>query len=137
MQTSGEVAPMPVYGSTKSTDLSYEAAVEKVTNALKVEGFGVLTTIDVQQTLKQKLGVDFEHYLILGACNPQLAYQALQSEQEIGLLLPCNVIVYEAGGRTQVSVLDPERALGITDNKLLTPIAQQAKEKLERALAAV
>ncbi len=128
---------MPAYGSTKNVDLPFEEAVDKVTEALKAEGFGVLTTIDVQQTLKQKLGADLGPYVILGACNPQLAHQALQSEPEIGLLLPCNVIVYEAAGRTQVSVLDPERALGITDNKLLTPIALQAKEKLERALAAV
>ena len=128
---------MPSYGMTKVVDLPYQQAVDKVTDALKAEGFGVLATINVQETLKQKLGVDLGDYVILGACNPQLAYQALQAEQEIGLLLPCNVIVYTSGGTTKVSVLDPQQALGITNNDSLSSIAQQAKEKLERALTAV
>ncbi len=128
---------MPSYGMTKVVDLSYQQAVDKVTDALKAEGFGILATINVQETLKQKLGVDLGDYVILGACNPQLAYEALQTEQEIGLLLPCNVIVYTSGGITKVSVLDPQQALGITNNDALSPIAQQAKVKLERALAAV
>ena len=128
---------MPSYGITKVVDLPYQQAVDKVTDALKAEGFGVLTTINVQETLKQKLGVDLGDYVILGACNPQLAYQALQTEQEIGLLLPCNVIVYTSGGKTAVSVLDPQQALGITNNESLSSIAEEAKAKLERALAAV
>jgi uncharacterized protein (DUF302 family) len=128
---------MPSYGITKVVDLPYQQAVDKVTDALKAEGFGVLTTINVQETLKQKLGVDLGDYVILGACNPQLAYQALQTEQEIGLLLPCNVIVYTSGGKTAVSVLDPQQALGITNNESLSSIAEEAKGKLERALAAV
>ena len=128
---------MPSYGLTKDVDLPYQQAVDRVTDALKAEGFGVLTTIDVQQTLKQKLDLDMGNYVILGACNPQFAHQALQAEQEIGLLLPCNVIVYTSDGKTRVSVLNPEQALGITANAALTPIAQQAKSKLERALAAV
>ena len=128
---------MPSYGITKVVDLPYQQAVDKVTDALKAEGFGVLATINVQETLKQKLGVDLGDYVILGACNPQLAYQALQTEQEIGLLLPCNVIVYTSGGKTAVSVLDPQQALGITNNESLSSIAEEAKGKLERALAAV
>jgi uncharacterized protein (DUF302 family) len=128
---------MPSYGLTKDVDLPYQQAVDRVTDALKAEGFGVLTTIDVQQTLKQKLDLDMGNYVILGACNPQFAHQALQAEQEIGLLLPCNVIVYTSDGKTRVSVLNPEQALGIPANAALTPIAQQAKSKLERALAAV
>ena len=128
---------MPSYGITKVVDLPYQQAVDKVTDALKAEGFGVLATINVQETLKQKLGVDLGDYVILGACNPQLAYQALQTEQEIGLLLPCNVIVYTSGGKTAVSVLDPQQALGITNNESLSSIAEEAKAKLERALAAV
>ena len=128
---------MPSYGITKVVDLPYQQAVDKVTEALKAEGFGVLATINVQETLKQKLGVDLGDYVILGACNPQLAYQALQTEQEIGLLLPCNVIVYTSSGKTAVSVLDPQQALGITNNESLSSIAEEAKGRLERALAAV
>ncbi len=128
---------MPPYGMTKVVDLPYQQAVDKVTDALKAEGFGVLTTINVQETLKQKLGVDLGDYVILGACNPQLAYQALQTEHEIGLLLPCNVIVYTSGDKTRVSVLDPQQALGIANNESLSSIAEEAKGKLERALAAV
>lgn len=128
---------MASYGMTKTVDLPYEEAVEKITAALKSEGFGVLTTINVKETLKNKLGVDMGDYVILGACNPHLAWQALQTEEEIGLLLPCNVIVYTGKGGTQVAVLDPEEALGITENEGLSPIAQQAREKLERALTAV
>ncbi len=128
---------MPPYGMTKVVDLPYQQAVDKVTDALKAEGFGVLATINVQETLKQKLGVDLGDYVILGACNPQLAYQALQTEHEIGLLLPCNVIVYTSGDKTRVSVLDPQQALGIANNESLSSIAEEAKGKLERALAAV
>lgn len=128
---------MPSYGMTKAVDLPYEQAVARVTDALKAEGFGILTTIDVQKTMKEKLGADLDRYVILGACNPQLAHRALQAEQDIGLLLPCNVIVYATDGQTRVSVLDPQEALGIAGNAALAPIARQAKENLERALAAV
>ena len=97
------------YGFTITTPLSYTAAIEAVTAALKTEGFGVLTTIDVQATLKQKLGAEMPCYTILGACNPPLAHRALSAEPEIGLLLPCNVIVYMAvTGQTTVSAIDPE-----------------------------
>jgi len=99
---------MADYGFSKTIDAPYEAAIEKVTAALKEEGFGVLTTIDVKDTLKKKLNVDFRKYVILGACNPPLAYKTLQAETEIGLLLPCNVIVYENDeGKSVVSAIDP------------------------------
>ena len=125
------------YGFSKSVDLSYEQAIEKVTEELKKEGFGVLTTIDVKDTLKKKLNVDFSKYVILGACNPPFAYESLQAEEELGLLLPCNVIVYEKEGKTRVSVFDPMVMGAMIDNPKIGPIAQKVKEKLQRALAAV
>ena len=125
------------YGFSKTVDLSYEQAIEKVTEELKKEGFGVLTTIDVKDTLKRKLNVDFSKYMILGACNPPFAYESLQAEEELGLLLPCNVIVYEKEGKTRVSVFDPMVMGAIIDNPQIGPIAQKVKEKLQRALAAV
>jgi uncharacterized protein (DUF302 family) len=117
--------------------LSYEQAIEKVTEELKKEGFGVLTTIDVKDTLKKKINIDFSKYMILGACNPPFAYESLQAEEEVGLLLPCNVIVYEKEGKTRVSVFDPMVMGAIIDNPQIGPIAQKVKEKLQRALAAV
>jgi uncharacterized protein (DUF302 family) len=115
----------------------YEEAIERATAALKTEGFGVLTTIDVKDTLKKKLGVDYPKYTILGACNPPFAYQSLQVEEELGLLLPCNVVVYEKEGKTRVSVFDPMVMTKIIDNQNMVSVAQQVKEKLQRALAAV
>ncbi len=111
-----------------------EEAVERVAAALKEEGFGILTTIDVQRTLKEKLQLDSRPYVILGACNPHLAHQALQTEPEIGLLLPCNVIVYEADGGTVVAAMDPAAALALAGNAALEPIAGEARSRLERAL---
>ena len=125
------------YGFSKTVDLTYEKAIEKVTAELKKEGFGVLTTIDVRDTLKKKLNVEFSKYMILGACNPPFAHQSLQIEEELGLLLPCNVIVYKKEGKTKVSVFDPMVMTKVIDNPNMAPIAQQVKEKLERALAAV
>ena len=125
------------YGFSKTVDLSYEQAIEKVTEELKKEGFGVLTTIDVKDTLKKKLNVDFSKYMILGACNPLFAYESLQTEEELGLLLPCNVIVYEKEGKTRVSVFDPMVMGAIIDNPQIGPIAQKVKEKLQRVFAAV
>ncbi len=109
-------------------------AVERVTAALKDEGFGIITTIDVQATLKEKLGVESRPYTILGACNPQLAYRALQAEPEIGLLLPCNVAVYSADDATVVSAMNPEAALALSHNPTLEPIAREAKARLGRAI---
>ncbi len=123
------------YGFGRKLSLPYEQAIEKTTAALKEEGFGVLTEIDVKATLKKKLDVDFRRYVILGACNPPFAYQALSTELEIGLLLPCNVIVYEAGdGGTVVSAINPMAALGIVDNPQMIEIAEQVTEKVKRAI---
>ncbi len=125
------------YGFSKTIDLTYDQAIEKVTNELKREGFGVLTTIDVKDTFKKKIDVDFTKYTILGACNPPLAHQALTAEEEIGLLLPCNVIVYEKEGKTRVSVFDPMVMSALIDNPNVGPVAAHVKEKLERVLASV
>lgn len=128
---------MPPYGMAKNVDLPFQAAVDRITERLREEGFGVLATIDVQETLRQKLGLERGPYVILGACNPTLAREALDAEPDIGLLLPCNVVVYETEGKTRVAVLDPEEALGIVRNDRLQAVAKEAKERLARALAAV
>jgi uncharacterized protein (DUF302 family) len=120
------------YGFSKTVDLSFEDTINKVTEELKKEGFGVLTTIDVKETLKNKIDVDFKKYTILGACNPPLAHKALQAEEEIGLLLPCNVIVYEKEGKSAVSVFDPSLMIKVVENENLNPIAEEVKEKLQR-----
>ena len=123
------------YGLQTTLDLSFSEAVEAVTEALRTEGFGVLTEINVQETLKKKLDVPFRRYLILGTCNPPLAHQALQNELEIGLLMPCNAIVYEIdGGRTAVSIADPMAMMAITGASALQTMAAQAKAKLTRVL---
>ena len=111
---------------------SYDEAVQRATAALKEEGFGVLTTIDVKETLKQKLNVDFRRYVILGACNPPLAHRALNADLDVGLLLPCNVIVYEQDGGAVVSLVDPLVMLGVMANPAVEPIANEAREKLRR-----
>ena len=118
--------------------MTYEQAIEIAKEALQKEGFGVLTEIDVKETLKKKLDVDFRQYVILGACNPPLAYRGFQAEPDIGLLLPCNVIVYEEDAtRSRVAILDPAVQLSITGRKDIEPLANEAKQKLERALAAI
>ena len=123
------------YGISTQINLPYEEAIPKVTEALKQEGFGVLTEIDVKATLKKKLDADFRRYVILGACNPTLAHRALQTELELGLLLPCNVIVYEAGeNQSVVSVVDPLSMVGVTQNPELKPIADEAYQRLVRCL---
>jgi uncharacterized protein (DUF302 family) len=123
------------YGFKTTLDVPYETAIEQTTAALKKEGFGVLTEIDVKATLKKKLDVDFHRYVILGACNPKLAYQALQSELEIGLLLPCNVIVYETDSdQTVVSIVDPLSMLGTVQNPQLDPVANEAQTRLQRVI---
>lgn len=124
------------YGYRTQLDLPYQQAIEKVTAALKEEGFGVLTEIDVKATLKKKLDADFRRYVILGACNPKLAHQALQTELEIGLLLPCNVIVYEneGGDGSTVSIIDPLSMLGVVDNDELDPVADEARTRLQRVV---
>jgi len=125
------------YGFSKTVDLTYEQAIEKVTAELKKEGFGVLTFIDVKETLKQKINVDFKKYAILGACNPPIAHRALQEEEELGLLLPCNVIVYEKDNKTHVSIFDPMVMTWIMENDQMKPIATEVQEKLQRVLKAI
>jgi uncharacterized protein (DUF302 family) len=125
---------MVTYGFGTMLDLPFDQAVERVKEALKVEGFGVLTEIDVQRTLREKLGQEMERYLILGACNPQLAHQALDREREIGLLLPCNVVVRGVEGGTWVGIADPQALLSVTGNPALDELAAEAKARLQRAL---
>lgn len=122
------------YGFGLTCDDSVEQAIERVTAALKDEGFGVLTTIDVQQTLKQKIGAEVEPYVILGACNPQLAHQAITAVPDIGLLLPCNVVVRVVGGATRVEFADPIAILGVVRNPALDQLAQDARARLLRVV---
>jgi uncharacterized protein (DUF302 family) len=125
------------YGFSRVVNHTYERAVERVTEELQKEGFGVLTTIDVKETLRKKLGVDFPRYVILGACNPPLAHRALQAEEQIGLLLPCNVIVYEKGEKTIVAAFDPMLMATVLEKEAMRPIAEEVRRKLDRAIAAV
>ena len=125
------------YGFSKNTDMPYEKAVEKVTDELKKEGFGVLTSIDVKDTLKKKIDVDFRKYVILGACNPPLAHKALESEEQLGLLLPCNVIVYENKGGSTVAFFDPMIMTKLIDNEQLKSVAEEVQNKMKRVFEAV
>lgn len=122
------------YGIKKSIGYTFNEGVEKVKDALKREGFGVLTEINVKETLKKKLNVDYQNYLILGACHPQSAYKALEEEKEIGLLLPCNVIVYEEKGVVTVSAIKPTSAMGMVENKNIASLAQEVEAKLEKVI---
>lgn len=123
------------YGFGTELAMDFDEAVTRTKAALKEEGFGVLSEIDVQATMKAKLGVDFERYVILGACNPSLAHRALQAEHELGLLLPCNVVVHDHAGGSAVSIVDPDAMLGVVDNAALRAVAQEAKARLERVVA--
>jgi len=133
------VAETSRYGVGTKVGLDFERAVERAKEALAAEGFGILCEIDVAATMKKKLDVDFRPYIILGACNPPLAHRALTAERDIGLLLPCNVIVYadDTPGRTVIAAMDPVVALGVTGNADLQPVAEEAKTRLLRALGAV
>ena len=128
---------MIAYGFTKELDRPYEEVVELATKALQKEGFGILTTIDVREKLKEKLGIDFMKYIILGACNPSYAHQALVAEGDIGLLLPCNVVVYEKGAKTTFSIIKPSAAMAMVENKGLTEIAKVVETLLEKVFHAV
>ena len=124
------------FGIRKPLRATYDGALVLVPEALKSEGFGILTEIDVQSTLKQKLGVDFRRYKILGACNPPLAHEALEADLEVGLMLPCNVVVYEGDdGKAVVLAIDPTRTVAATGNAKLVELAETVKQKLTRALA--
>lgn len=127
---------MSNYSFSKKVDMSFDETVEKMKAALKKEGFGVLTEIDVKKTVKEKLDKDFNKYLILGACNPNFAFEALKKETELGLLLPCNVIVYQNDeGDTIAAAIDASKALGITHNEQLEPIADEVSDRLERVIS--
>ena len=126
------------YGFGINLPVAYEEAITLVVEALKAEGFGVLTDIDDNATMKTKLDVEVQPYVILGACNPKLAYRGLQAEPELGLLLPCNVIVYDSGdGSSRVSVVDPLQMLGVVENPALQPVADEADNRLRRVVAAL
>ncbi|MGB8656603.1 MAG: DUF302 domain-containing protein [Candidatus Zixiibacteriota bacterium] len=126
------------YYFNKTVKMSFEQAMVRVIDELKKEGFGVLTEIDVKETLKKKLGVDFRPYKILGTCNPPFAYQALKAEDKIGLVLPCNVIVQEISeGVVEVAAIDPASAMKGIENPELSRIAEQVREKLSKAVAGV
>lgn len=127
-------SPAPAYGLRKATTLTYDAAVSAVRDALKSQGFGVLTEIDMQAAIKEKLGEDIEPQVILGVCNPPLAFRALTAEPSIGLLLPCNVVVRVQDGATLVEAMDPKAALGIVDNPAVTEVANEARQRLAAAL---
>jgi uncharacterized protein (DUF302 family) len=122
------------YTLSAATAAPFAEAVERVRDELKQEGFGVLCEIDVQATLREKLGVEQEPYTILGACNPPLAHQALSAEPELGTLLPCNVVVYQRDGETHISAIDAERMLSIVGNDELAPIAAQVRDKLAHVI---
>jgi uncharacterized protein (DUF302 family) len=127
---------MTIFGIRKPLRATYEEALARVPEALKSEGFGVLTEIDIQSTLKQKLGVDFRRYKILGACNPPLAHSALQAELEVGIMLPCNVVVYEGDdGKAIVVAMDPTKSMAGASNPKIAELAATVKEKLTRVLA--
>ena len=123
-----------VYGCIVGTGLPYESAVERVKDLLKDEGFGILCEIDVAKTLQEKLGVAFRPYRILGACNPPLAYQALSMDAQLGLLLPCNIVVQEEGGDTIVSAIDTRALMSVTSEASLLPIADEVNARLDRVL---
>jgi uncharacterized protein (DUF302 family) len=126
------------FGFGKNVDMEFDAAIEKVTADLQTEGFGVLSDIDVAAKMKEKLGKDMPRYRILGACNPALAHQAISAVPEIGLLLPCNVLVREDDtGKVSVSFMDPESVMSLVDNPRVEPLAGEVKARLERVLEAV
>jgi uncharacterized protein (DUF302 family) len=125
------------YAITRTIDAPYAEAIELVTDALAAEGFGVLTTIDVAATLKRKLDLDIEPYMILGACNPQLASRGLAIEPDLGVLLPCNVVVRRSGDQTLVAAMEPLAAMRLAGNPDLEPLAAEARGRIERAVASL
>lgn len=125
------------YGFTKELDVPYQTVIEQVREALKKEGFGILTEIDVKEKMKEKLGIDMRKYIILGACNPPNAYKAILVEENIGLMLPCNVIVYEKGNKTVLSVIRPTIAMQMIDNMKLPKIAEAVEGQLKKVFDAI
>jgi len=139
MQAATAIEQATKYGITRKVGLSYDQAIEKITETLKEQGFGILTQIDVSTTLKAKIDKDIPPYVILGACNPNLAFQAMSAETTIGLLLPCNVVVYEdpADGKTVVGILDPLTMVDLTGKPEMETVAKEARQRLETALSKV
>lgn len=123
-----------MYSMTRETELNFEEAIEKTEQELGKQDFGVLTEINIQEKLEKKLDVEFQEYTILGACSPSHAYEALQEETELGLLLPCNVIVYKEEGNVYVSAVNPQKLLELTDNDELEEVAIEIKEGLTKAI---
>ena len=125
------------YGYKRQVSLPYEATVQKVTAELKNNGFGVPTQIDVKALLKEKLNAEFDKYIILGSCNPPFAFQALQTEDDIGLLMPCNLIVYERGGSTFVAAIKPTLSMSMVGNEKLRGIAEEVEQKLKKVVDSI
>lgn len=126
------------YYFSKTLDSGFDEAVERTTEALKREGFGIITEIDVTETLRKKLGIDFRKYKILGACNPALAHEAIKIEDKVGTMLPCNVVVQETdGGKVEVAAIDPVASMAAIDNPLLKGPARVVREKLKKVIAAL
>ena len=125
------------YGFSKQIDLPFEKAEEVVTEELKKKGFGILTKIDVREKFKEKLGIEFKNYVILGACNPPYAHKAILAEEDIGLMLPCNVVIYEKEGKTILSVIKPSIAMGMIENEALKQIAFEVESKLKQVFDSI
>ncbi len=125
------------YGFTKELVMPFERAVEMVNEALKKEGFGILTKIDIKEKFKEKLGIDFNKYVILGACNPANAHKAILAEENIGLMLPCNVIVYEKGDKTVISIIKPTAVMGEINNENLKQLAFQVEQQLKKVFDSI
>lgn len=125
------------YGRVATVDLEFTDAVQRVRELLKEQGFGILCEIDVAKTMKEKIGADFRPYLILGACNPQLAYRALSEESQLGLLLPCNVVVQSQDGKTVISAIDAAKMLGVVGNPALREVADDANTRLQSVIDAI
>ena len=125
------------YGFSKEVNMSFNEAIKIITEELKKEGFGILTRIDVKEKFKEKLGVDFRRYEILGACHPESAYEAILAEENIGLMLPCNVIIFEGEGKTIISIIKPTMAMGMIDNDRLKSVAEKVELKLEKVINSI
>jgi len=126
-----------MYGYKRQVEGTYDEVVQRAKAELKKEGFGIMSEIDVKKTIKEKLGADFDNYVILGACNPPFAYKALQAEKDIGLLMPCNVIVYEDKGKVFVAAIRPTVAMGMVGNQNLAAVAVEVENKLKKAVDAL